>query len=191
MEPIIYKPSIYNGAGVYNTSGVYKGAGIYKGGEGGVKYVNIGGRDYRIIKIGNLVWLAENLAADTPNSYWYNNTPNQNGKLYNWSAISSIEALLSDGWRLPTNSDAIYLIQNNAYLDLLSKGNGGTNASGFDFVFAGYRFANGLYYDDGQEGDFLLKASGYRVRFRHGVEIKGYDYNDNYAFSVRLVKDAE
>ena len=52
MEPTIYKPSIYKGAGIYKTGA---------GGGGGGEMVEIGGIKYNIISIGSQKWLDRNL----------------------------------------------------------------------------------------------------------------------------------
>ena len=87
--------------------------------------VNIGGRDYPTTRIGNQVWLAENLDwklpgieigasgnPTTPAAWYYNNaeaTYGVNGKkyglLYNWYCISIINSVLPKGWRIPNSDD--------------------------------------------------------------------------------------
>ena len=92
--------------------------------------VNIGGRDYPTTRIGNQVWLAENLdlkwdglkvgesgtSSEEPRANYYNNDEstygvngNKYGLLYNWQAAKYLEdrknELLPKGWRVATASD--------------------------------------------------------------------------------------
>ena len=93
------------------------------------------GNKYLTIKIGNQIWMAENLKTTSfsngdpiqelrSNSEWgrplnvpevikpgwsyYENDPSNNefhGKFYNWYAISDNRNCCPDGWRIPTRSD--------------------------------------------------------------------------------------
>jgi hypothetical protein len=60
MEPTIYNPSIYKGAGIYKAGGgIYNGRGVYKGGAGGVNpeksfVLNIDELDLATLKQGDL-----------------------------------------------------------------------------------------------------------------------------------------
>jgi uncharacterized protein (TIGR02145 family) len=97
---------------------------------GGGDFVNIGGRKYKYVQIGNLLWLAENLdykfsgcdigptgSPSTPAAWYYNNDEAtygidgtyKCGLLYNGYAALYLEnhksSLLPDGWRVPLKSD--------------------------------------------------------------------------------------
>ena len=95
--------------------------------------VNIGGRSYPYVKIGNQLWLAENLdykfevtgnplpigVSGVPESsaaWYYNNDEstygvngNKYGLLYNWYAIKYLEdnknSLLPNGWHVPSTTE--------------------------------------------------------------------------------------
>lgn len=86
------------------------------------RYVEIGGRDYTIVKIGNQLWTGENLdykfTKTDSNSSWlyYDNdettygwTGRKCGLLYNWYAAKDLNdnrnTLLPSGWRVPSQSD--------------------------------------------------------------------------------------
>ena len=129
-EPIIYKPSVYNGNGIYNTGagGVYNGRGVYNDGAGG-EVVEIGGKEYRVIKLPDgKKWIGENLdfiwaglqinnywQTTNPNAWYYQNNENENGwngkkcgLLYNWYAVKYLNDNISNlinGWHVPTESE--------------------------------------------------------------------------------------
>lgn len=119
------------GSSIYNAPSIYEsGAG---GGGGGSGTTNIGGRDYRTVKIGGSTWLAENLdykfsgcgigGAGTPinpNAWYYNNDETtygidgtlKCGLLYNWFAVKFLndnKSALIPGWHVPTKDEFIEL----------------------------------------------------------------------------------
>jgi len=92
--------------------------------------VKIGGRRYPVVKIGNQLWMAENLdwkwtgldiggtgSPTTPHAWYYNNNETDYGidgtykcgLLYNWYAAKYLddnkETLLPDGWHVPNGID--------------------------------------------------------------------------------------
>lgn len=135
MEPTIYKPGAYKSPDIYNgAGGIYKGRGVYNDGSG--LFVNIGGRSYKVVKIGNQFWTAENLDwkfpynggtlpiglngdPTFPAAWYYNNDEisfgyngvYKCGLLYNGYAIDYIvnNIQLPTGWRFPTNNDLTIL----------------------------------------------------------------------------------
>ena len=87
--------------------------------------VEIGGRSYPVVQIGDQLWTTENLDwkldgitigasgnPTTPSAWYYNNDEatygvngNKYGLLYNWYSIDIITQALSNGWRVPTSDD--------------------------------------------------------------------------------------
>lgn len=114
-EPTIYKPSIYNGAGIYNN-----GSGGGGGGGGDLPegyydgYINLAGKNYPYVRItngvrtydimaNNLDYIDENISQDlvvanwddrTPRSCYYNNNPSLFGpEGYNFGRLYTSRAL--------------------------------------------------------------------------------------------------
>ena len=116
------------------------------------------GQIYKTIKIGEQVWMAENLNFKADESYCHDDNEDNCsnfGRLYTWSA--AMESC-PDGWRLPTDEDWTLLlttvggqISGGKFLKSargwLSLGNG-TDDYGFSAIPAGVRFDNGNYNSD-------------------------------------------
>lgn len=66
------------------------------------------GQKYRIVKMGNLIWTAENINFQTDQNWCYDNDCKKYGRLYPWdNAMVACPA----NWRLPTHEDWISLFQ--------------------------------------------------------------------------------
>lgn len=212
MEPTIYKPSIY------------KGAGIYKAGGGGS--YDIGGRTYRTINIGGVTWLAENLdfkfciigggsTPSTPNAWYYDNDEatygidgtRKCGLLYNWHAVKLLNDNRSDliaGWHVPTSDEWAALASavggtstagTKLKADNLSWATswGGTDDYGFAALPAGRRSSDSFillgsyaYFWTANESS---SSNAYNCYFNTGASMSSDIFDKSYAFSVRLVKD--
>jgi uncharacterized protein (TIGR02145 family) len=119
-------------------AGIYNELGIVKDTEGNI---------YKTIKIGNQVWMAENLSTTkyndgtpiplitdntawsnllTPGYCWYGNYKNTCGALYNWYTVQTGKLCLS-GWHAPTDAEWTtlenYLITNRYNYDGTTTGN--------------------------------------------------------------------
>ncbi len=136
--------------------------------------VEIGGRFYPTVTIGNQEWLAENLdfkfegldigptgAPATPAAWYYDNdestygeSGNKYGLLYNWHAAKYLDdnkaTLLPDGWHVPTSAE----------WDALATAVGGASTAGTKLKSTtGWSSGNG----DGSYG-FEAFPAGYRSR---------------------------
>ena len=122
------------------------------------------GKVYRTIKIGNQVWMAENLNFKTDGSYCYNDSSKyckKYGRLYSWSAANKA---CPEGWHLPTIDEFETLFdavgeQSTAANNLKSAsvwnndGNGKDDYS-FTALPAGIRYSKGNYKYVGDHANF-------------------------------------
>jgi uncharacterized protein (TIGR02145 family) len=119
---------------------------------------NRDGENYKTIKVGTQIWMAENLNFEIPNDSWcYNNDPSScqlYGRLYTWTV--ALKACPKD-WHLPSEKEWSILInflggQNEAGQNLKSKSGWDkfkyipepTNDSQLTFLPGGFR-----WYEDG------------------------------------------
>jgi uncharacterized protein (TIGR02145 family) len=121
------------------------------------------GKTYQTVKIGNQVWMAENLNYPTANGSWCYNNQNSNcvkyGRLYNWQTALKV---CPQGWHLPSDTEWQQLIDfagNNSAVKLKAKSgwnnNGnGTDDYGFSALPGGGLQDYGKFYDLGKDGEW-------------------------------------
>ncbi|MGM0650921.1 MAG: FISUMP domain-containing protein [Bacteroidota bacterium] len=140
------------------------------------------GNEYKTIKVGEQVWMAENMNYATESGSWhYNDNPENGdlyGRLYTWETACEV---CPDGWHLPTAEEWEQLIEfvessiensDSANMKLqvakaLAAPTGWTstgaeksvaaesssnNKTGFSAVPGGYRYYGGNYYNHGHVG---------------------------------------
>jgi len=102
------------------------------------------GQVYETIKFGRQEWAAQNMNYQNPNSWCYNNNPEnceKFGRLYSY--VGAAQAC-PPGWRLPTSRDWDRLIQHigeeSAAIELREGG-----SSGFNVLMAGVRYDYGAF----------------------------------------------
>ena len=120
------------------------------------------GQTYKTVKIGEQVWMAENLNFKTDSSYCYNDSSKyckKYGRLYTWTAAMKA---CPDGWRLPDETDFVNLIKavggeedagtklksTSGWNDDDGKSGNGTDSFGFSALAAGVGNA-GIYGGEG------------------------------------------
>ena len=162
-------------------------------------------QEYKIVKIGDDVWMAGNLNYETEGSVCGGGSDEDSdgdcdtyGRLYNFEAASQI---CPDGWRLPTESEALKVTEGRSgsalrTADLWDVGSHvavGTDEIGFSAIPSGY-FKDGEYYGTGSS--FVAWTSskvGGRLRQLHvyGAIAPGtHDTLEEDDFgSVRCVKE--
>jgi uncharacterized protein (TIGR02145 family) len=116
------------------------------------------GKIYKTVKIGNQIWMAENLAykADSGCRAYEDSLSNVSkyGYLYDWEAAQNV---CPTGWKLPSKADFETLLNNYGgssgdeanYKALIP-----TGKSGFSALFGGVRFYNNTYYNIGDDVNF-------------------------------------
>ena len=123
--------------------------------------VHIGNTDYDVVRIGDLLWTAANLAEPIPDvsgqSYYrwaHNETDNANGygMLYDINSIQNntgnrcakLTSLFPSGWRIPTIEDMTDLVSHcSSYKDLMRIDKGGNDKYGFAGLDTGQAYSRG------------------------------------------------
>lgn len=145
--------------------------------------------EYKTVKIGNQLWMAENLNLKTSSSWCYRNKPSnckKYGRLYTWKAAMEN---CPDGWHLPSDEEWGELIN---FVDAhngdegvgtsLKSTNGwkneptipvGTDRFGFSGKPSGFKAQAPIYPDDDPE---FLDIGGYTVFWSSTTK----KYNDGY-----------
>ena len=157
---------------------------------------NRDGKTYRIVKIGNQVWMAENLNfAQTSNSWCYDNLSSncdKYGRLYKGGIAQTI---CPAGWHLPSKEEYFSLlnINNNndvsleqareTFNNLISKG-----SSGFEALLSGCYHSDIKYNADMSVSDYT------RYDFFDELNSVGFFWtstidkmNDNYFYQLEIV----
>lgn len=152
---------------------------------------------YKIVKIGNQIWMAENLAFNYGSGCWAydNNLSNvtKYGYLYNWETAKYV---CPSGWRLPSKSDFETLLNNvggsggSAYQALIPSGR-----SGFSAPFGGWRGSNGYVGYIGRSA-FFWSSSTFDATYSWHLFIDSsssnayiYYYDKSSGLSVRCLQD--
>ena len=170
-------------------------------------YFLIDSRDqkkYRTVKVGNQLWMAENLSYQTFEGSWcHNNDPGlcgDYGRLYDWPTAQYVCPV---GWRLPTMDDwelMLDFLGDNAGRQMKSDhgwqgGYNGTNSSGFNVLPASYRTQYGEFMALGGYAFFWSAtvrepASAWSIMLSYNQDIveKNY-YNQDNAFSIRCIRN--
>ncbi len=155
------------------------------------------GKVYQTVKIGNQIWMAENLNYDIGEGcYCYENDSancEKYGRLYTWETAKKTPP---KGWHLPSRKEFEVLLKNlggetgKVYPQIIPGG-----SSGFNAYLGGWRSVGGYFGGLGKDANFWSSSDGDDIS-AWGISVK----NDNQtaemifgtkvtAFSVRLIKD--
>ena len=153
------------------------------------------GHIYKTVKIGDQVWMAENLAYQIDGAAWPvdddENNVGKYGYFYKWETALDV---CPPGWRLPSKTDFETLIaryggKEAAYTALIENG-----SSGFSALLAGWRGSYGGYSDKGGMAAFWSSSKSwnhYRWALGFFSDEKSatvFDDYDTRGFSVRCLK---
>ena len=167
---------------------------------------------YKTVKIGDQVWMAENLNFETENSWCGGGKDSiegdcsKYGRLYTWAAANDA---CPEGWHLPDTTEWNKLFtavggkstagkklkSQSGWKDYGGTSGNGTDVYGFSAFPAGYRSLNGLFYDEGYYAYFWSATEGnsnyayYMFLYYYDEGAYLYNINKSYAFPVRCLKN--
>lgn len=164
-------------------------------------------KTYKIVKIGDQIWMAENLNYKPLAGSWCYDGNSNNceiyGRLYNWTTALKV---CPTGWHLPSDNEWTTLTNNLGGLKVAGgklklnsnwekPNKGATNSSGFSAIPGGYRETNKEYEQIGLKGEWWVSTE-FDETSTWGRELSTYSnavsryYDDkSLAFSVRCLKD--
>ena len=166
------------------------------------------GKTYKSVKIGNQIWMAENLAYKASSGCWVYNDDQSNvakyGYLYNWATAKTV---CPTGWHLPSDNEWTTLVNNlggqnvaggkmKATTGWNNPNNGATNESGFTALPAGNRgYSEGSFLNMGTNTNFWSSTpsgSDYawlRTLDYYCGKVGRYYLKRTCEYSVRCAKD--
>lgn len=148
------------------------------------------GQTYRTVKIGDKVWMAENLNYETDNSFCYNDSAEyceKYGRLYTWAAATDsagvwgengkgcgyakhcttaypVRGVCPEGWHLPTKNE----------WNTLSTAVGGQTTPGKVLKSTSGWYTDDVYHGNGTDAfSFSALPAGYRIYTGH-YDLAGY-----------------
>jgi len=160
---------------------------------------------YKMVKIGNQWWMAENLNFTASAGSWYYNNDisnSQYGRLYDFEAAQSV---CPEEWHLPTDDEwkilEMELGMSQAQADAI--GLRGTDQgtqlkigepSGFDVIYSGYMNSEGTFSALGTGATFWTfteadAGSAWYRGFATDAQIHRDAFDKDYGFSVRCVRE--
>lgn len=166
------------------------------------------GKVYRIVELGNQIWMAENLAYEAAGSYCHGDDPTscaQYGRLYTWGVAMGA---CPEGWHLPSREELDELLAATGGISVAGKllksaggwkGRDGNGTDGYGFAVppAGYRGDHGHYYLLGERANLWSSTRGenddaYNVSLHALRNSVSRSVNSvSYGYSVRCVKNRD
>ena len=172
--------------------------------------VNINGKTYTTVKIGNRVWTSANYAGQSGMEYSGNPLKPEYGRYYSFSEMQEIR--LPSGWRIPTEADFRNLTTTLGIVfqgdtvskpelikKLSSKTNWlyvqGNNESGFNAFPGGYSVNNQTPIDGGSSEFWMADGKTFCIMERadrksYRIIFYSFSNQPNDRFNLRLVKDS-
>ncbi|MCL1966276.1 MAG: zinc-ribbon domain-containing protein [Fibromonadales bacterium] len=167
------------------------------------------GKVYKTVKIGNQVWMAENLAYDAPGSKCYKSDPanfKKYGLLYDWGTAMKV---CPSGWHLPSQEEWQTLVDFvggdeiagkklkaiNGWQSNEGKPGGGTDNFGFAALPGGRGLSGGSFLGVGGNGNWwsaseYVAGSAYGRHMGYVNENVTWDYYDkDVLHSIRCLQD--
>lgn len=156
--------------------------------------VTVNGQNIKSVKIGQQIWMAENMKVAVPGSWCYNDDPALGakfGRLYTWEAAKIV---CPKGWRLPNEKDWDQLIVFLGGEDVAgNKIKTGGIAAGFNAMLGGitsvgnYRLLN-LYGAFWSATSYDSDHAWYYYITNNGPGVTKTYFNRSYGLSVRCIK---
>ena len=154
------------------------------------------GSPIKTVKIGEQVWMAENLNIETEGSVCYQNNPENCGKygrLYNWQAATKACPI---GWHLPSNAEwsKLDIGEESDGKSLKAKSWNGTDQYGFAALPGGRGDSSGDYDNLGERGYWWSSTEdGDRAYllciYCNAGQLFLYDTEKENLISIRCIKD--
>jgi len=162
------------------------------------------GKVYRTVKIGNQVWMAENLNYNASGSRYYEDNPangDKYGRLYDWETAKKA---CPPGWHLPSYDEWKTLVDFAGGKKIAGKklkakngwnenGNG-TDEYGFSALPSGYAW-DGFFTDAGCGSNWWSASGLFGFDYAYGLVMDYYGesalwnrYNESCLFSVRCLQ---
>jgi len=169
------------------------------------------GQEYKSVKIGKQVWMAENLNYNASGSKCYDNKPancDKYGRLYNWETAKKV---CPKGWHLPSKAEwevltasiggedtgGKYLKAKSGWESFKGKYGNGEDTYGFSALPGGDGDSDDTFYDVVLRGNWWSTSE--HKRNSDFLYIRGMGYNSDEAywtpgfkdelFSVRCLQD--
>ncbi len=154
------------------------------------------GKTYKTVKIGNQIWMAENLNFKTISGNWcyedLNYYCDTYGRLYNWETAMYV---CPNGWHLPSKEEMEILLANvdsiDTYASLLPKGN-----SGFDNILSGRFFKSYGFTGIGFESGYWTSSTHndktawlLYITVGKNTNFSGTSNTTDWGYSVRCLKN--
>ena len=139
------------------------------------------GKTYKTVKIGEQVWMAENLNYKAMGSFCYEDDASfceQYGRLYTWDVAQNV---CPDGWRLPSESEWGALTVADLQKNLMVPASGFRNSKGK------YELG-GLRADFWSDGEFAKDKGNYAYFSFKAQKKDNSNYSKKGAMSVRCVE---